>query len=138
MDKAREKTDKRLASMERKMQKEYRTFPALKAAEKKYLAYMKEVQQQTQEEYEAYSKATGEDRRELKQAYTDAVKKLTINSKEYKKVLDGFIDALTKANQAALSIANDEMVGIYADNYNQIADQCRKFGIKVNGSKKQS
>lgn len=133
MDKARRKTDKRLKKMEREMGGVYKKDPALLAVEKEYAAYMKDVQEKTKPEYDDYIHAKDGEKTEKKKAYQDAVKALTLNSKEYRKIVEKVCAVLAKVNQKALDIANDQMIAIYTDNYNQVAEECRRVGIKVNG-----
>ena len=133
MDKARRKTDKRLKKMEREMSGVYKKDPALLAVEKEYAAYMNIVQEKTKAEYDAYIHAEDGEKKEKKKEYQDAVKALTLNSTEYKRIVKKVCAVMAKVNQKALDIANDQMIGIYTDNYNQVATECRKVGIKVNG-----
>lgn len=119
-------------NLERQIRKEYRKNAALISAEKSYKRYMQKVKEETQKEYDEYINADSEHKKEMKQRYIDAVKKLTVYSKEYKKVVDKVTSALAKANQKALDIVNDQMIEIYVDNYNQVAVDCKRVGITVN------
>ena len=120
--------------MERNIGRVYRTYPALIAVEKEYKAYMDKVKKSVSEEYEAYKNETDVTlKKELKQAYSDKLSSLTIQSKEYKKLVKKVAEVLAKANQYALDIVNAEMISIYTENYNQVADECKRVGIKVNG-----
>lgn len=95
---------------------------------------MKKVKLDTQELYDSYISATDRDEKaELKKAYSDAVQKLTLGSKQYRSLLDRFTKAMAGANDKALAIANDTMLDIYTMNYNQVADECKKVGIRVDG-----
>ena len=134
MDRARSKTNKNLKMMERNIGRVYRTYPALIAVEKEYKAYMDKVKKSVSEEYEAYKNETDVTlKKELKQAYSDKLSSLTIQSKEYKKLVKKIAEVLAQANQYALNIVNAEMISIYTENYNQVADECKRVGIKVNG-----
>lgn len=136
MDKARKQTDKMLNDLERRVNKVYANDPALKRIEKKYKQYMDMVSEATRGAYLAFNNESDiEHRKELKKAYMDDVKALTVQSKEYKKLIQEFTDVLTQVNQKALSLVNTQMDRIYALNYNQVADDCRKAGIRVNGKK---
>ena len=137
LDRARTKTDKRLKQMEQRMSRVYGNSSALNAVQKQFVEYMKKVKKETQDQYDAYMNAQ-EDKEKIKEGYIKAVKDRTIFSKEYKKLLSKLVGVLAEVNQQALDIANDEMIAIYTDNYNQVAEDCRKVGIKVNGRKKQS
>lgn len=134
MDKARRRTDKRLGRMEKQMGGVYRQNPALKRIIKKYGDYMDSVQKDLQADYDAYMAETDrETKQALKKAYTDKMQEKTLFSKEYNAIIDEFTSVLAQVNQQAIDVANDAMIDVYCDNYNQVADDCRKAGIKVNG-----
>lgn len=128
MDRARTQTDKKLDMIEREIGRVYKEYPALLAIEKEYAKYMAKVQKQTENEYKAYKEDP-----EQKQAYIDKVKALTLGSKEYARLTQKIARVLAEANQQALEISNNAMLEVYAMNYNQVADDCRKAGIKVDG-----
>ena len=128
MDKARTETDRKLNKIESQIGRIYESSPALKRIVKEYDAYMKMVQEKTMPEYKAY-KETGEG----KQAYTDKVRDLTVNSAEYRRIIEKFTKVMAQVNGEALAVANGSMSEIYALNYNQVADECKRVGIRVNG-----
>lgn len=128
MDRARTQTDKKLDMIEREIGRVYKEYPALLAIEKEYAKYMAKVQKQTEKEYKAYKEDP-----EQKQAYIDKVKALTLGSKEYARLTQKIARVLAEVNQQALEISNNAMLEVYAMNYNQVADDCRKAGIKVDG-----
>lgn len=133
-DRARQRTDKQLRAIERKMGRVYETDPALIAVMRKYKQYMAFVDNSTRGDYEAYINETDVKKKaELKKIYSNAVLKLTLQSKRYKALVDEFTTVLSQANQQALAIANGYMLGIYAENYNEVATDCRKAGIDVDG-----
>lgn len=135
-DRARTQTDKRLESMEKEIGRVYQNSPAMKRIVKKFNTYMKDVQDQTADLYDAYMQESDRDEKiKKKKAYSEAVQGLTLRSKEYRKILKEFTQIMAETNQQALKVANDAMVDIYVMNYNQVADECRKVGIKVNGEK---
>ena len=134
-DRARQKTDKKLKKMESEMGRVYKNNSALIAVRKEFMQYMDKVKKETQPQYDAYVHAK-EDKNKLKQDYIKAVKERTLFSKEYKKLVGKVVAALANANQQALDVVNDEMISIYTENYNQVAEDCRRVGIKVNGAKK--
>lgn len=139
MDEARRLTDKKLKQVETKIGRVYKLHPALLVAQKKYDEYIKWVNKETRKEYEAYvNEKDVEKKAEYKKVYADKIKKLTLNSTKYKKIEKEVVSALAKANQEALDIVNDELSEIYAINYNQVAVDCKKVGIKVNGDKVQT
>ena len=129
-DKARAKTDKRLSKIDAEISRVYDTHPALLSVEKKYAEYMMIVKKQTEKEYEAYQQDP-----EQKQAYIDKVRSLTLQSAKYKKLVNEIVDVLAEVNQQALNVVNDSMADIYAMNYNQVAEECKRVGIKINGKK---
>lgn len=132
MDRARQKTDKQLSAMEKDISRVYRTHPALIEVEKKYQKYMSMVEKRTEGSYRAYINETDKETKdELKNVYMDEIKALTVNSKEYKKLIDEITTVLARVNQDALDIVNAGMLTIYAENYNQVAAECRRAGIKV-------
>lgn len=137
-DRARQKTDKQLAGMERRIAKVYSSSLALRRIQKKYDAYMKSVQKQTEDSYRAYKDEADSDiKQELKKAYMDEVKALTLQSREYKRIVDEFAQVMAEVNQQAVDVANDEVTSIYVTNYNQVADECKRVGITVNGKSKE-
>lgn len=93
---------------------------------------MRAVDKQTKTLYLKFTQETDPEKKaELKQAYADKVKELTLGSKAYRNIVDMFCDALAEANQEGLNVANDAMAYVYVENYNQVAVDCRKAGIKV-------
>lgn len=134
MDRARQATDKKLQAMEDEIGRIYANSPALKRIRKEYDEYMKMVQKRTESSYKAYMDETDPDtKKDLKKAYTDEVRSLTLESKEYNKLIKKFTEVMAQVNQEALNVANGEMVDIYVENYNQVAVECRRVGIEVDG-----
>ena len=129
-DKARQTTDKKLKAIESQMGRIYANSPALKRIEKEYANYMKMVQEKTAPAYKAYKDSGDKD---LKKAYMDEVRSLTLESKEYGKIVKKITDAMAQVNREALMIVNNAMNEIYYINYNQVADECKRVGIRVNG-----
>lgn len=133
-DRARQKTDKQLKEMERAIGRIYSSSPALKRIHKKYMEYMKEVDKQTKEAYKAYKRENDISKKEeLKKEYIEQVKGLTLDNKEYKKIVSEFTRVMAEVNQQAIDYMNGQMKSIYIENYNQVAVNCREVGIKVNG-----
>jgi len=131
-DRARKKTDKMLRGMERRVRAVYSSDPSLLRMQKKYENYMESVKLATQESYEAYKNApAGDERDRLKQAYVKEVRDLTINNRLYKDLISEFTRVMAQVNQTALDIVNSEMEDVYMVNYNQVAVDCKKVGIKV-------
>lgn len=134
MDRARQATDKKLQAMESEIGRIYANSPALKRIRKEYAEYMKMVQKRTESSYKAYMDETDLDtKKDLKKAYTDEVRSLTLESKEYNKLIKKFTEVMAQVNQEALNVANGAMVDIYVENYNQVAVECRRVGIEVDG-----
>lgn len=133
-DKARQQTDKKLNKLERDIATLYRTNDELLKMQREYDAYMEYVQKETQDAYDAYDNESDSDKKEeLRQIYVDEVSTLTINNKDYKKLVKKITKAFATVNQLALDMTNSVMAEIYAINYNQVAVDCRKVGIEVNG-----
>jgi hypothetical protein len=134
MDEVRKKTDKELKAMELKIGRIYENSPALKSIEKEFMTYMKMVQKKTESSYNAYINETDKNtKEELKHTYTNEVESLTIKSAKYKKLVKKFTKVMAKVNQEALNVANKSMTEIYCMNYNQVAAECKRVGIKING-----
>lgn len=133
-DRARQKTDKQLNEMERAIGRIYQNDPALNRIKKKYMAYMKDVEEATKDAYTAYKDETDTKRKaELKKVYMDEVKALTLENKKYKSIVSEFTRIMAGVNQQAIAVSNSMMKKIYIENYNQVAVDCREAGIRVNG-----
>lgn len=133
-DRARQKTDKQLNEMERAIGRIFQNDPALNRIKKKYMAYMKDVEEATKDAYTAYKNETDTKRKaELKKAYMDEVKALTLENKKYKFIVSEFTHIMAGVNQQAIAIANSMMKKIYIENYNQVAVDCKEAGIRING-----
>ena len=128
----RRKTDALLSDTERRITKVYKENSALVRIQKDIMRYMAKVQERTQGEYDAWKNAgDGDDVDALKKAYMDAVRSLTMDSKEYQALMRKFCDALTDANREAINISNSTMRQVYAMNYNEVESDCYDAGIKV-------
>lgn len=136
MDKALKQTNKKLKDMEREIGRVYENSSALKRAKKEYMDYMDIVQKRSENDFLAFKQADNiDDREALKKVYMGKIEALTIKSDQYKKIIKRITDALSEANQQALDITNSGMEEIYAINYNEVAEDCKKVGIKVDGEK---
>ena len=134
MDRARQKSNKKLKQMEKEISRVSENHPALLEVEKEYAKYMSMVEKSVEASYKAFQDETDIIlKQELKSAYMSKLEDLTTKSKTYKRLVNKITSVLARVNQDALDIVNAQMVGIYADNYNQVAVDCRKAGIKVNG-----
>lgn len=131
-DKAREQTDKILKEMERDIGRVYKTNPALLRVRKKLNAYLDDVQEKVEPEYTAYkNEKDDKKRKELKKIYGDKVKELTLQNKQYKKLVDEFTTVLAETNQSALNVVNNSMIRVYTINYNEVSNDLKK--VKING-----
>ena len=134
IDEARQKTDKMLADLERRIEQLYMSDPSLIRMRKKYRAYMKKVEEQTKDAYDAYVNETDrEEKTKKKVEYQDQVMKLTMQNKEYKKLCSDISMAIAKVNEKATKMTNEFVDNIYILNYNEVAVDCKKIGIRVNG-----
>ena len=132
MDKARQKSEKILKDIEDAISVLYAQSPELKRAGDVYRGYMDQVAVLTQPEKQAYDQETDPAKKQkLKQDYINAVKRLTLNNKEYKRLIEDVCYQIALVNQQALDIINDNMERIYIINYNQVAVECKKVGIEV-------
>ena len=90
------------------------------------------VQERTKSEYEAFVNETDKNtKEELKKAYSDKILDLTIRSEKHNRIQKNFIKNLSAVNQQALNAINSETASIYAENYNQVATECKRVGIEV-------
>lgn len=134
MDKARQKTNKILRDLEQRVNEVYVTDPLLSNIQKSYHEYMDIVKAYTKDAYDAYINEKDETvKAKLKKIYVDQVEELTLYSKEYKRLINEIAIIMSDINQKALDLINNEMSEIYMINYNQVAVDCKKAGIKVNG-----
>lgn len=131
-DRARQKTDKILDHIEANIGRVYTKSPALLQIEKKYGRYMAMVQKRTESAYKDYQNADDQESKEdAKNAYMAQIRRYTIESKEYNAIIREFTQVMAAVNQQALDLSNEAMPEVYAINYDQVAEQCRKVGIKV-------
>ena len=134
MDEARKKTDKILHAIEKEIGRVYVKSPALSRTMKNVEKYMKYVEKATESSYRAYVNESDINvREEKKKAYMNEIRGLTLESRKFRSLMKEFSHALAVTNQEALARVNASMPEIYMVNYNQVAGECRKAGIKVNG-----
>jgi hypothetical protein len=131
-EQGRTAADKILEQTEKRMGRIYNDDPALVKIQKRLAKYLDGVRKDTQELYNE-RKAHPQDK-DARKAYEDAVRERTIDSKEYNAIIKDFVAAITEANKKALDIANGSMMDVYAVSYNNVAEECRRVGIKVNGN----
>jgi flagellar biosynthesis/type III secretory pathway protein FliH len=130
-DQGRTAADKILEQTEKRMGRIYSEDPALVKIQKRLAKYLDGVRKDTQELYEE-RKAHPMDE-DARKAYEDAIREKTLGSKEYNAIIKEFVQAITAANQKALDVANGTMVDVYTVSYNNVAEECRRVGIKVHG-----
>lgn len=134
MDKARRIANRMLKDMERRIDEVYATDPSLLRIYRKYVRYMERVETLTKASYQAYQRETNtEHKEELKNVYKRQLKSLTLESKQYNSIVNEFTKILANVNQRALDIVNAEMPDVYTVSYNQVAVDCKKVGIDVDG-----
>lgn len=134
MDRARRETDRKLKDLERRITSLYASDPSLLRIMEKYQRYMARVRDLTMDDYRAFTKAPyGKDRDRLKKVYTGRLEDLTIKNKRYNDIISEITEILSEINQKSIDLANDEMADIYITNYNQLAVECKRLGIQVDG-----
>ena len=133
MDREHNWTDKKIADIERRIKRVFSDDPALLRLEHEYAAYMADVDRKTEKARERFLNAeTAAEKRELKAKYRTNVLDLTINNRRYNEIVDRITTEIARLNQKALDIINSELSAVYAENYNAVAKECRRAGIKVN------
>lgn len=136
MDKARIQTDKILHNTLKDIGRVYKTSSALSRIMKEINKYMNNVEKATETSYRAYVEEYDINvREEKKRLYMSEIRALTLESKEFNVLMRKFTHALALTNQEALARVNASMPEVYMVNYNQVAGECRKAGIEVNGEK---
>ena len=131
-DKARIQTEKLLSKSEKDIEKVYTSNKELKKAIKEYTKYMERLQKATEGLFKAYKDEEDINaKKDAKNAYIAEILAQTIESKEYQRIISKLTASITKVNQKALDKINEITADIYAINYNQVAEDCRKVGIKV-------
>jgi hypothetical protein len=134
MDRAHRATDEILEKIEADMGRIYREDPALKRIKEQYEEYMQFVQKETIDLYEAYiAEQDREKRAEKREEYARKVRELTIESAKYSKLIKRFVAVMADVNQKALNVVNKATSSVYVLNYNNVADDCRRAGIRVYG-----
>lgn len=131
-DKARIQTEKLLSKSEKDIEKVYTSNKELKKAIKEYTKYMERLQKATEGLFKAYKDEEDINaKKDAKNAYIAEILAQTIESKEYQRIISRLTASITNVNQKALDKINEITAEIYAINYNQVAEDCRKVGIKV-------
>lgn len=132
MDRARRKTDKRLQDLERNMRSLYANDDSLYRASKKIVDYLENLSQQEKALYEKYLNEKDKDiKAEYKKRYMGEMTRHTLQDKTFQKLVADYSRALSDVNQKAIDLVNAEIEDTYIDNYNEVATECRKVGIRV-------
>lgn len=131
MDKARKETDKRLARMESELTKIYqKSAKNICTKWNKYMTEAAEKLKPLQKEYEQ-AKLSG-DKDLIKKAgekLGQAKRNITIQSQQYRKMLDETLRRLSLVNQTAIAYLNKQIPDIYILNYNSISGDAFKTGV---------
>ena len=136
MDKLREQTDRRLARIEREVQRTYKE--ATVEISESWSKFMKESERVVAEKHDALALAlksgNQEEIKAAQKAYKDACIKQTMGNRYYKDMVNVTADKLAHANAIALDYVNGQMPMIYQYNYNGTArlilNDCGEYGIK--------
>ena len=132
MDKARKETDKRLAKMESELENIYQK--SAKGIYEKWQKYMAEADKKLKPLQKAYDKAKqGGDADKIKSAgiaLSKAEREITLQSNQYRDMLDETTKRLAEVNQTATAYLNKSIPDIYALNYNAIRGDVAEVGVK--------
>ena len=121
MDKGAEKTDKRLAQMERKLAGIYKR--ANKELGQKLKEYLAELEPQEQALKKEIEDADDDELRVIaEEKYKLFLKDKTIHSSRFQGLANQMAGQLKKVNETAAAYINGEMPAIYATNYNSAGD----------------
>lgn len=120
MSKARQKTDKILAEMEKHIDKLYST--RRKDIEREWNKYMAKQEKRLHGLYKDVQKAkkTGVGYNEALSKYQAELKKVTLQSGEYRKVVDATVNQISDTNQEAVDYINKKLAEIYFINYSEL------------------
>ena len=125
MDSARAYTDKKLREMEAEIQKIYRQSQA--EIQEKWDKFMKSHEpklNKAQRELEKAKKSGNRD--DIKKArdnYERRARNITFNDRRYRAMVNETTARLANVNQIALDYLNDNLSGIYTENYNEFGNQ---------------
>lgn len=132
MDKARKETDKRLAKIESELTKIYQK--SAKGIYANWDEYMDEAAKKIKPLQETYDKAKQSGNAdEIKSAgisLSKAKKEVTLQSTQYRKMLDETSRRLSLVNQTAVAYLNKQIPDIYALNYNAISGDTAEMGVQ--------
>lgn len=124
-DKARIKTEKELAKMERKVDKIYSK--AYKDISRSWNKFMDSHAPKLEKAYNDLQDAikSGDKKAidEAKAIYESTAKNITVNNQRFQGMVDETAEKLTHTNEVALAYVNGEMPKIYTTNYNAFGDE---------------
>lgn len=124
-DKARIKTEKELAKMERKVDKIYSK--AYKDISRSWNKFMDSHAPKLEKAYNDLQDAikSGDKKAidEAKAVYESTAKNITVNNQRFQGMVDETAEKLTHTNEVALAYVNGEMPKIYTTNYNAFGDE---------------
>lgn len=124
-DKARIKTEKELAKMERKVDKIYSK--AYKDISRSWNKFMDSHAPKLEKAYNDLQDAikSGDKKAidEAKVVYESTAKNITVNNQRFQGMVDETAEKLTHTNEVALAYVNGEMPKIYTTNYNAFGDE---------------
>lgn len=133
MDDAREKADKELERLERKIKREYKT--AKKELTQEWNEYMEKAGKRIAEMttkadiWWTDSEHTLEQVKALEKQIQQYKTNVTLNDERYREVVDGFTDRLAHVNEIAIAYANDTIPALYAIGYNQAGADMTAIGL---------
>lgn len=128
-DKARQWTDKKLKQMERKVSDIYKK--SAKDVYKKWDSFFREADSAVSEYQKAYDEAKKLGDKELMKStgrkLNEVKTQQTLQSNQYREILDSTTRELARVNQTALAYVNDQIPSVYAKNYAQVGEDLKKI-----------
>lgn len=136
MDKARKWTDKKLNQMEKEISDIYKK--SAKDIYKKWDSFMKEADSAVSEYQKAYDEAKKLGDKELIKStgrkLSEVKRQKTLQSDQYKEMLDRTTREMARVNQTALAYTNGQVPSVYAKNYAQIGEDLKKIEPQFKGA----
>lgn len=123
-DKARKKTDKELAKMEKHVNEIYsEAYDDISKSWNKFMESHAPKLEKAQQELEEAKKSGDKDAiKNAKENYERVAKNITINDQRYQAMVNETSSKLAHTNEVALAYVNDQMPKIYTTNYNAFGD----------------
>ena len=124
-DKARKKTDKELAKMEKHVNEIYsEAHDDISKSWNKFMeSHAPKLEKAYTELQEAMKSGDKDAIAEARDKYERTAKNITVNNQRYQAMVDETAAKLAHTNEVALSYVNGEMAKIYTTNYNAFGDQ---------------